>query len=154
MLKFKKILDKCRNLRCDDDKEIEDLYEVEEIEDLPEIEEIEDLPEVEEKDSESDCYYDDVEIVKIPAKKLEEGWFWYKYSDGSGHLKSPDGKIYMEYDLQTHEYKITPNSRYEFFPLKYYYADGVEPEDFKPFSYMEDEMINFVLPKEKDDFTL
>ena len=57
MLKFKKILDKCRNLRCDDDKEIEDLYEVEE------------------KDSESDCYYDDVEIVKIPAKKLEEGWF-------------------------------------------------------------------------------
>ena len=99
---------------------------------------------------------DDEEIVKIPAKKLEENWFWHTYSDGSGYLESPDGKIYMEYDFQTHEYKSTPNSNYEFFPLNYYYADGVDPEKFEPFSYMEDEMINYVLPKEREDneFTL
>ncbi len=115
--------------------------------------------EVENKVEELDDPYDNEEeekITKIPAKKLEEGWVWYKFFDNSGYLESPEGKRYMEYDLQTHEYKTTPNSNYEFFPLKYYYADGFEPEEFDPFSYMEDEMINYVLPKEKDnnEFTL
>ncbi len=118
------------------------------------------LHEEEEKDIEifGDSYdeEEDEEVTKIPAKKLEEGWIWHTYSDGSGHLESPEGKRYMEYDLETHEYKRTPNSNYEFFPLKYYYADGVDPEKFEPFSYMEEEMISYVLPKEKEDndFTL
>lgn len=84
------------------------------------------------------------------AKKMGKGWFWIKYYDGSGNLQSPDGKEYMEYDLNTNEYKETPKSRWEFFPLNYYYADGYKKEEFKPFEYMEEEMIKYVLPREKE----
>ena len=93
---------------------------------------------------------EDNEMVKYPAKKLGTGWSWYKYSDGSGYLESPDDKKYMEYDLQTHEYKETSNSSYDYFPLKYYYADGFDPDEFDPFSYMEDEMVKHILPREKN----
>lgn len=80
-----------------------------------------------------------LEELIVPAKKLD-GWNWHKYDDGSGHLESPDGKEYMLYDLCTNEYQETINSCYELFPLNYYYADGVEQENFKPFEYMEDEL--------------
>lgn len=39
----------------------------------------------------------------------------------------------MSYDLDTNEYKETNDSQYEFFPLSYYYADGINPSEFKPF---------------------
>ena len=87
----------------------------------------------------------------VPAKKLGEGWNWHKYDDGSGHLESPEGKEYMSYDLQTNEYRITRDSSYDLFPLSYYYADGVDPSKFKPFEYMENEMIDYVLPREKNN---
>ena len=95
----------------------------------------------------NDCYEDD--IVVIPAEKLGEGWNWHKYNDGSGYLESPDGKQYMSYDLDTNEYKVTRDLNYDFFPLSYYYVDGVDPSEFNPFEYMENEMLNFVLPKER-----
>ena len=101
-------------------------------------------------DDELDEIKDDEAII-IPATKLGEGWNWYKYSDGSGYLESPNNKHYMSYDLITNEYKSTPKSNYEFFPLDYYYADGVKPSEFKPFEFMEEEMLNYVLPKEKDE---
>ncbi len=82
------------------------------------------------------------------ANILPEGWFWCKYSDGSGSLYSPTGENYMFYDLYTNEYKATQNSNYEFFPLSYYYVDGIEPSKFKPFDYMEQEMIE-ILEKQK-----
>lgn len=88
--------------------------------------------------------FDDIQEKIIPAKKLGKGWNWHKYDDGSGHLESPDGKEYMLYDLCTNEYQETINSSYEFFPLNYYYADGVDPDKFKPFEYMEDEMIKYI----------
>lgn len=85
----------------------------------------------------------------MPAKKLGDGWKWVKYDDGSGYLESPDGKEYMSYDLQTNEYKIYGDSRhYNFFPLSYYYADGLDPKEFEPFEYMEEEMLDYVLPRE------
>ena len=36
----------------------------------------------------------------------------------------------------------------EFFPLSYYYLDGIEPSQFKTFDFMEQEMIDNVLTKE------
>lgn len=95
---------------------------------------------------------DDTEIeeeTKYVDSNIGKGWTWHKYYDGTGCLKSPDGKEYMEYDLNTNEYKETPNSSWEFLPLIYYYGDGYEPDEFKPFEYMEEEMINNVLPREK-----
>lgn len=65
--------------------------------------------------NEKDDYQDDLLIV--PAKKLGDGWNWHKYDDGSGYLEGPDGSRYMDYDLSTNEYKIRPDSRWEFFPL-------------------------------------
>lgn len=106
------------------------------------------------EDDEFDEEIDDFEPIKVPAKQLGEGWFWNKYSDGSGHLESPDGKIYMEYDLLTNEYKIKKDDNYTFFPLSYYYEDGIEPSKFNPFSYMEKEMIDYVLPTEEKGIDL
>lgn len=95
--------------------------------------------------------YDDTEAKIVSCKKLGEGWLWHKYDDGSGHLQSPDGKEYMLYDLCTNEYKVDKNSKhYDFFPLSYYYADGIEPSKFDTFDFMEQEMIDIVLPKEKE----
>lgn len=96
-----------------------------------------------------DCYDEVPEIV--PAQKLGDGWNWEKYYDGSGCLLSPDGKEYMHYDLQTNEYKVTRDSGYDFFPLSYYYADGIDPENFKPFEFMENEMIDYILSREKNN---
>lgn len=95
----------------------------------------------------------DDDFTIVSAEKLGEGWLWYKYDDGSGHLLSPDDKKYMLYDLNTNEYQETIDSEYELFPLNYYYADGIEPKDFKPFSYMEDEMIK-IISKENNEFDL
>lgn len=87
-------------------------------------------------------------LTIIESESLE-GWHWYKYDDGSGHLESPDKEEYMSYDLSTNEYKITKESDWELFPLSYYYADGVEPEKFDPFKFMEQEMLDYNLQKSK-----
>jgi len=101
------------------------------------------------KELEVDETEDNFEDRIVPAKTLGEGWNWHKYDDGSGHLESPDGNEYMIYDLCTNEYKETLDSSYDFFPLSYYYADGVDPSEFKPFDYMEHEMSKY-LAKEKE----
>lgn len=95
--------------------------------------------------------FDEFDEKIVPAEKLGRGWYWHKYNDDSGYLESPDGKEYMSYDLDTNEYKETNDSQYEFFPLSYYYADGINPSEFKSFEYMENEMIEVILPKEKKD---
>lgn len=94
--------------------------------------------------------YNEEDVIIEPAEKLGEGWNWYKYTDGSGHLKSPNGKEYMSYDLDTDEYKVTRDCRYDLFPLNYYYIDGVSPSEFDPFEYMENEMLERILPREKE----
>lgn len=105
--------------------------------------------EVDKKIIESD-EFDDFEETIVPAKKLGEGWDWHMYDDGSGYLKSPEGKEYMSYDLCTNEYMLDNNSDWEFFPLSYYYIDGIEPSEFKPFDFMENEIFERVLSKEKN----
>lgn len=40
---------------------------------------------------------------------------------------------------------------WELFPLSYYYADGVEPEKFDPFKFMEQEMLDYNLQKSKNE---
>jgi len=97
--------------------------------------------------------FDDIKETIVPAEKLCDGWNWHKYDDGSGHLESPDGKKYMLYDLNTNEYQETINSSYEFFPLNYYYADGIDPNKFKPFEYMENEMSKYI-SKENEELSI
>ena len=98
--------------------------------------------------------YDDFEEIIVPVEKLGEGWNWHKYDDGSGYLESPEGKEYMSYDLCTNEYMFDNNSDWEFFPLSYYYADGIEPSEFKAFDFMENEIFKKILSKEKDSLEL
>lgn len=107
-----------------------------------------------EKENSKLDYFDGIEERIVPTKKLGEGWNWHKYDDGSGHLESPEGKMYMLYDLYTNEYQETYNSSFKLFPLNYYYADGLEASNFKPFEYMENEMIERILPKEKEELSL
>lgn len=91
----------------------------------------------------------DADYTKVKCKLLNNDWYWIKYDDGSGHLQGPNGKEYMSYDLQTNEYQITENNGYTFFPLDYYYEDGFKKSEFDPFEFMEQEMIDYVLPKER-----
>lgn len=46
------------------------------------------------------------------AENLPKGWLWRQYSDGSGHLESPDSKIFFIYDQETGEYKETDESKW------------------------------------------
>ncbi len=98
--------------------------------------------------------FEDFEETIVPAEKLGEGWNWHKYDDGSGHLESPEGKEYMSYDLWTNEYMFDNSSDWEFFPLSYYYADGIEPSEFKAFDFMENEIFEKILSKEKESLEL
>ena len=41
----------------------------------------------------------------IPATHLPDGWEWRIYDDGSGGLYSPGGKIVVEVDFATSEYR-------------------------------------------------
>ena len=84
----------------------------------------------------------------VPATLLPKGWTWKRYYDGSGCLLSPEKKEFMIYDLETNEYKFDKDSDYDFFPLSYYYGDGVDPKDFKPFEYMEKEILTNYLHQE------
>lgn len=91
------------------------------------------------------------ELIIIESKNLGEGWYWYKYDDGTGHLESPDKEKYMNYDLSTNEYKLTEESSWEVFPLSYYYADGAELDEFDPFQFMEQEILKYNLQKSKNE---
>lgn len=91
---------------------------------------------------------DDLKPEIVPCKKME-GWFWHKYDDLSGYLQSVDGKKYMFYDLLTYEYKVDESSKYEVFPINYFYADGSDPFKFDYFDFMEQKMMMlFYLKKE------
>lgn len=85
-----------------------------------------------------------MEDVKIVPAEMLPGWHWHKYSDGSGHLQAPDGTRFMLYDLDTNEYKLTTHSVYELFTLSYYYADGIKPNEFDPFDFMEKKLLRIL----------
>ncbi len=86
----------------------------------------------------------------IPCTILGEKWMWHKGYDGGGYLESPDGKSYMIYDLATHEYKYEMSDElYQFFPLNYYYGDGEDPSEFKPFEFMEKDIEEYLLSRQK-----
>lgn len=67
--------------------------------------------------------------VKEQAKLLPGGWFWTDYDDGSGRLKSPDGKSFFSYDLCTMEYKYMDNENWLFwkdYPQQMYLSEFKE----------------------------
>ena len=73
------------------------------------------------------AYFENVPFIalrKVQSKTLPEGWIWYKYYDKSGHLESPNGEDYFSYDMTTGEYKITPESSYDFFLEENYDIPG------------------------------
>lgn len=73
------------------------------------------------------AYFENVPFIalrKVQSKTLPEGWIWYKYYDKSGHLESPNGEDYFSYDMTTGEYKITPESSYDFFLEENYDISG------------------------------
>ncbi|MCI6480484.1 MAG: ArdC-like ssDNA-binding domain-containing protein [Candidatus Treponema excrementipullorum] len=72
------------------------------------------------------------------VKNKEEIWTWIHYSDGSGHVRSPDGKKYFVYDWDTKEYRVTPASRWEIYIDVYDPSDKNKTfDDFKKFAEQE-----------------
>ncbi|MBU3849468.1 MAG: hypothetical protein IAA16_02760 [Candidatus Treponema excrementipullorum] len=72
------------------------------------------------------------------VKNKEEIWTWIHYSDGSGHVRSPDGKKYFAYDWDTKEYRVTPASRWEIYIDVYDPSDKNKTfDDFKKFAEQE-----------------
>lgn len=41
----------------------------------------------------------DFEATRVQARNLPTGWEWHEYADMSGHLESPDGAEYIQYDV-------------------------------------------------------
>ena len=79
------------------------------------------------------------------VKNKEEIWTWIHYSDGSGHVRSPNGKKYFVYDWDTKEYRVTPASRWEI------YIDVYDPSDknktFDDFKKFEEQEIKIKIAK-------
>ena len=72
------------------------------------------------------------------VKNKEEIWTWIHYSDGSGHVRSPNGKKYFVYDWDTKEYRVTPASRWEIYIDIYDPSDKSKTfDDFKKFAEQE-----------------
>ena len=72
------------------------------------------------------------------VKNKEEIWTWIHYSDGSGHVRSPNGKKYFVYDWDTKEYRVTPASRWEIYIDVYDPSDKNKTfDDFKKFAEQE-----------------
>ena len=92
--------------------------------------------------------YDSVWSVTIPCKLLDDGWNWQKFKDGSGCLLSPDGEDCLSYDLIANYYHLTNDLHTYFFPLSYN-KDGKDSSKFNPFEYMERDMIERGLSREK-----
>lgn len=61
-----------------------------------------------------ECFCDIHSTIRQQAMSLPGGWNWVIYNDHSGHLESPDQKEYFSYDWNTGEYKITPDTPWEF----------------------------------------
>ena len=72
------------------------------------------------------------------VKNKEEIWTWIHYSDGSGHVRSPNGKKYFVYEWDTKEYRVTPASRWEIYIDVYDPSDKNKTfDDFKKFAEQE-----------------
>lgn len=68
----------------------------------------------EQPETEQDIYYFDHDTCDIAPAASLPGWNWHEWSDGSGHLQSPEGKCYFQYELDTHEYRSPTDDRYTF----------------------------------------
>jgi hypothetical protein len=67
------------------------------------------------------------------ASDLPKGWSWNDYDDGSGSLKSPNGRSYYSYDLQTQEYKL-PYGKNEWTDMKDRSENPKSLNEFKSFA--------------------
>lgn len=76
------------------------------------------------------------------AESLPKGWVWKMYDDGSGCLKSPEGKDYFSYDWNTGEYKVTPDKSYDFFMVENYETGGYSIGGFDKFQEYAEKYIN------------
>lgn len=76
------------------------------------------------------------------AESLPKGWVWKMYDDGSGCLKSPEGKDYFSYDWTTGEYKVTPDKSYDFFMVENYESGGYSIGGFDKFKEYAEDYIN------------
>lgn len=90
------------------------------------------------------------EKINLQNETLPKGWEWEQYEDGSGHLKSPEGKTYFSYDWTTGEYKITDDKPYESFLKENINSRGYSIGSFSDFKKMAESYIKEnVLQKEK-----
>lgn len=80
---------------------------------------------------------------QLDKARKEQPWIWKDYDDLSGHLESPDGKSYFEYDWTTKEYKIMSDSGWKSFIV----ADSIRDTSLSAFkdyaqAYIKDNIAN------------
>lgn len=93
--------------------------------------------------------YNDVEAVdrtEPATNSFLKGWTWNHYYDGSGCLETPDGSLYLEYDLQTQEYK-EKGKRWYFFPD---YPEHMSLSSFV--KYTENEIVEKLKKEKKNEY--
>ena len=89
--------------------------------------------------------YDEYKIQREASKK-EKLWTWKDYDDFSGHLESPDGQSYFEYDWTTKEYKIMSDSGWDSFID----ADPTRDTSLSAFKDYAEDYIKNNIAKHKD----
>lgn len=89
-------------------------------------------------------------VTKTQAETLPEGWIWVEASyedDFDIHLENQTGVRYFIYDIMTGEYKVTSDSKWDFFLKKNYETGKYERaslSEFKEFAekYVNDNILN------------
>ena len=84
--------------------------------------------------------------ISINSSALKDSWIWKDYDDLSGHLESPDGQSYFEYDWTTKEYKITSDSSWDSFID----ADPTQDTSLSAFKDYAQDYIKNNIAKHKD----
>lgn len=85
-----------------------------------------------------DEYDDGISSSTEIADTLPEGWYWNKYSDGSGSLRDPNGEDVFSYDLATGEY-------WDYFGKIHFMPNYPLPTNFPEYKAFAEKEIRYIL---------
>ena len=90
----------------------------------------------------------EIRLLCEPAKLFPKGWVWEKHRDGSGYLMSPERREAVYCYLSDNKYYFIVDKKYCNLSLDKI-KNGIEANGIDPFEYIEKELTNQWLKKDK-----